>query len=159
MKLQSIALATALLAVAPLASAGTANDTFQVSVTIENSCTIVANDLDFGTRDTLASDIDAQTSVEVTCTGISPLTVSLDNGAGAGATAAARKLSNGGNTIDYVLASDSARSALLGTGAATMGMVATGSTDVFPIYGRVLANQNPKAIGRYVDTVTATVSF
>lgn len=159
MKLRSIALATTLLVVAPLASAGTASDSFQVSVTIENSCTIVANDLDFGTRDTLETDIDAQTSVDVTCTGISPLTVSFDNGTGAGATAAARKLTNGGSTIDYVLASDSARTELLGAGAGTIGALATGGTDVFPIYGRVLANQNPKQVGRYLDTVTATVAF
>lgn len=159
MKLRSTALTLALLAVAPFASAGTANDSFQVSITIENSCSIVANDLDFGTQNTLAADIDAQTSVDVTCTGISPLTVSLDNGTGAGATAATRKLSNGGSTIDYVLAKDSGRTQLLGTGADTINALATGGTDSFPIYGRVLANQNPKKIGQYLDTVTATVSF
>lgn len=159
MTLRSTALTVALLAVAPLASAGTANDSFQVSITIENSCSIVANDLDFGTQNTLANDIDAQTSIDVTCTGISPLVVSLDNGAGAGATAAARKLTNGASTIDYVLAKDAARLQVLGTGADTITALATGGTDTFPIYGRVLANQNPKIIGQYLDTVTATVSF
>ena len=161
MKLRSTALTLALLAVAPLASAGTATDSFQVSITIENSCSIVANDLDFGTQNTLASDIDAQTSIDVTCTGISPLVVSLDDGAGAGATAAARKLTNGASTINYVLAQDAARLQVLGTGtgATTITALASGGTDTFPIYGRVLGSQNPKIIGQYLDTVTATVSF
>ena len=159
MKLHPTPLSLALLAVAPFASAGTATDSFEVSITIENSCSIVASDLDFGTQDTLAVEIDAQSSVDVTCTGISPLTVSLDNGTGTGATAAARKLSNGGSTIDYVLAKDTARTELLGTGAGTITAQSTGGTDSFPIYGRVLAGQNPKAIGQYLDTVTATVSF
>ena len=159
MKFRNAALALALLAVAPLASAGTANDSFKVSITIENSCTIAANDLDFGTRDTLEDAIDAQSSVDVTCTGVSPLQVSFDNGTGAGGTASARKLTNGGSTVDYVLAKDSARTELLGTGAGTIDAMSTGETQVFPVYGRVLANQNPKQIGRYLDTVTATVTF
>lgn len=159
MKFRTTALALALFAVAPLASAGTANDSFEVSITIENSCSIVANDLDFGTRDTLENAIDAQTTVEVTCTGVSPLNLSFDNGTGAGSNAAARKLTNGNSTVDYVLAKDSARSELLGTGAGTIDAVSTGGTDVFPVFGRVLGNQNPKLIGRYLDTVTATVTF
>lgn len=159
MKIRNAAVALALLAIAPLASAGTADDSFKVSITIENSCTIAANDLDFGTRDTLEANIDAQTTVDVTCTGVSPLVVSFDNGTGAGGTAAARKLSNGSNSINYVLAKDSARSELLGTGAGTIDAVSTGGTQVFPVYGRVLAGQNPKVIGRYLDTVTATVTF
>jgi len=159
MTFRTAALALALLAVAPLASAGTATDSFKVSITIENSCTITANDLDFGTRDTLDANIDAQTSLDVTCTGISPLQVAFDNGTGAGSSAGARKLTNSGSTIDYVLAKDSSRSELLGTGAGTIDAVSTGGTQTFPVYGRVLAGQNPKKIGRYLDTVTATVSF
>lgn len=159
MKFRNAALALAMAAVAPLAAAGTADDSFKVSITIENSCTIAANDLDFGTRDTLEANIDAQTTVEVTCTGVSPLVVSFDNGTGAGGSAAARKLTNGGSTIDYVLAKDSARTELLGTGAGTIDALSTGGTQVFPVYGRVLAGQNPKLIGRYLDTVTATVTF
>jgi len=62
-------------------------------------------------------------------------------------------------TVQSKVAKDTARTELLGTGAGTITAQSTGGTDSFPIYGRVLAGQNPKAIGQYLDTVTATVSF
>lgn len=69
------ALAAALIAAAPLASAATASDTMEVSITIQNSCTIAANDLGFGTVNTLAANIDASTTVDVVCTGAGPLSI------------------------------------------------------------------------------------
>ena len=157
------ALAAALLAAAPLASAATASDTMTVSITIENSCSITANDLDFGIQNTLAADIDADSSVDVVCTGVGPLEIDFTAGAGAGATFASRKMTDAvsSDLIDYTLYRDSARSEVLGdgTGSVMIAGTSTGGTDSFPVYGRVFGGQDPKTVGSYSDTVTATVTF
>lgn len=154
------ALAAALLAAAPLAFAATADDTMTVSITIENSCTIAANDLAFGTRNTLATDIDADTTVDIVCTGAGPLTIAFTAGAGTAATFASRKMTDAisSDTIDYTLYSDAARTQVLG-GTTVISGTSTGGTDSFPVYGRVFGGQDPKTVGSYGDTVTATVTF
>lgn len=162
--LSRTALATALLAVAPLAIAATATDQFDVSITIENSCTVLVGDLVFPTSNTLATAVDGSTTGAVTCTGIGSYTVAFDNGGGASATSGSRKMTGATSTIDYLLARDSARTELLGadSGTFTIGGTSTGGGTAdasFTIYGRVLANQDPKPTGTYTDTVTATVTF
>ena len=157
------ALAAALMVAAPFASAATASDPMTVSITIVNSCTIDATDLDFGTPNTLANDIDADTSVAVECTGAGPLSIEFSTGAGTGATFASRKMTGpAATTIDYSLYLDAARTQALGDGTSSSVVIAgtsTGGVDVFPVYGRVLGAQNPKPVGSYSDVVTATVTF
>lgn len=159
--LHRTALAVALLAAAPLAMAGTDDDQMTVRLVLENSCTIVADDLDFGTTDTLQNDVDAATQVDVTCTGKSPLTISFNVGAGAGATFGSRVMT-GPETVNYSLFRDSARTQPLGDGTSssfTIGGNSDGTTQSFDVYGRVFGGQNPKQAGTYTDTVTATVEF
>ncbi|MDQ3269256.1 MAG: spore coat U domain-containing protein [Pseudomonadota bacterium] len=158
------ALAVALVAAAPLASAATANDTMLVSITIRNSCTIVANDLAFGSVSTLAANVDASTTVDVTCTGRGPLSIEFTSGTGASATFASRKMTDtvSTNVIDYSLYRDAARTQVLGDGSGgsvTIGGVSTGATNSFPVYGRVPGGQDPKTAGSYSDSVVATVTF
>lgn len=165
--LSRTALATALLAVAPLAIAAshTATDQFDVSITIENSCTVLVGDLVFPTSNTLATAINGSTTGAVTCTGIGSYTVGFDDGTGIGATFGTRKMTGATDTIDYVLARDSAHTEVLGDG--STGTVTIGGTSVgnnvadasFTIYGQVMGSQNPKPTGTYTDTVTATVTF
>lgn len=159
--LSRAALAVALLAAAPLALADTASDSMTVRLTLENSCTIAANDLNFGTVTTLAGNIDAATTVDVTCTGKSPLTITFNVGTGTGATFANRVLT-GPETINYSLYRDSAHAEALGDGTSSSFAItgnSDGSTQSFDVYGRVFGGQNPKQVGTYQDTVTATVSF
>lgn len=154
-------LATALLAAAPLASAATATDPMTVSITIENSCTVTANDLNFNTQTTLAANIDVGTTVSVLCTGAGPINVGFSTGAGAGATYGSRKMT-GPALIDYSLYSDAGRTSVLGDGSAgtvRIGSTSTGVAQSFDVYGRVFAGQNPKPVGTYTDTVVATVEF
>lgn len=156
------AVAAALLAAAPLASAATATDTMTVSITIENSCTVTANDLDFGTRNTLASNIDASSTVAVACTGAGPIAVAFSAGAGASATFASRKMTGASSTINYSLYADAARTQVLGdgtTGNVVISATSTGTSTSFAVHGRVFGSQNPKPVGSYTDTVTATVTF
>ncbi len=152
-------LATALLAVTPLASAATATGNMTVSITIENSCTISANALSFGTPNTLAADIDAATTVSVTCTGAGPINIGFGAGAGTGATFAGRKMTGATATIDYALYRNVGRTEVLNETTMRIGANSTGVAQSFPVYGRVFAGQNPKPVGAYSDTVVATVEF
>lgn len=142
--------------------AATASDTFQVSITVENACAIVANDLSFGTVNTLAAAIDASSTVVVTCSGIGPLSVAFNAGTGAGSSLAQRKLAFGADTIDYNLYTTAARTTVLGDGtggtAALIG-TSTGAADTYDVYGRVAGGQGPKPLGTYTSDVIATVTF
>lgn len=163
------ALAAALLAAAPLASAATDDDTMTVSITIENSCTITAGDLSFGTANSLSGNIDGQTTVSLLCTNAGPVSIAFDDGTGASATYASRKMSgidtdNAGATINYSLFRDGARSEVLGDGAGSTVQISTTSTggptaQSFDVFGRVFGGQGAKPVGDYTDSVVATVSF
>ena len=153
------ALSTALFTGA--ASAGTDTATFQVSITVENSCDIVISDMDFGLVSSLATTHDAATSGTVTCTGISPLSIAFNVGSGGGSLAA-RELSNGTDTILYNLYADAAFTSVLGDGTggtATIDFSSTGGADAFDVYGQTAAAQNPKPVGTYTSDVIATVTF
>lgn len=161
-KFKATLLATALLAAAPIASAATATapTNMRVSIEIVNSCSIATNDLDFGSPSSLAADIDADTSVSVSCTSLGPISVGLSVGGGTGATVASRKMTNGAATIDYSLFSDSTRLVPIGdVGADRIGGSSTGAPQVFNIYGRVFGGQGAKPTGIYADSVVATVEY
>lgn len=163
MKLLNTALALALFAAAPMAMAGTATANMQVSIKLDNSCTIATNPLNFNTQTTLASNIDAQTTLTVTCVSAGPYTVSISAGGGTGATFASRKMKHATltDTINYSLYAETGRTNVIGDGTSgnvTLAGSAAGATP-FTIFGRVFGSQNPKATGDYSDTVTATVSF
>jgi spore coat protein U-like protein len=151
------------LAMAGHAFAQTDADTFDVSITVENSCLISVTNLGFGTVDTLAANIDAATTGSVTCTGVGPLNISFNAGTGTGSTLATRTMEDGAsNTIDYNLFRDSGRTEILGDGTGGTFEIAfnsTGGADAFDVFGRVAGGQNPKPVGTYSSTVTATVAF
>jgi len=152
-------LAAALLCVAPLAfAAGSATGNMAVSIEIQNSCSISANALSFGTPNTLAANIDGATTVSVTCTGAGPINIGFGVGAGVGATSASRKMT-GPALINYTLYRDPSRTQVLDDTTVRIGGTSTGVAQSFDVYGRVFAGQNPKPVGTYSDTVVATVSF
>lgn len=157
-------LATALFAAAPAAmAAGTASANFQVSIKLDNSCAIATNPLNFNTQTTLQNNIDASTTLTVTCVSAGPYKVGISSGAGTGATFASRKMTHATltDTINYSLYAEPARTNVIGdgtTGNVTLAGSSAGATS-FTVYGRVFGSQNPKATGDYSDTVTATVSF
>jgi len=151
----------ALLCAGP-ALAATATDTFVVSITVANDCTVTVSDLGFGTVTDLSSGVSGATSGSVTCTGIAPVTVSFDAGTGGTSTLATRQMANGANTIDYNLYRDAAHTEILGDGSVgtfTIDSTSTGGADAFNVYGLTAAGQNPKPVGAYTSTITATVSF
>lgn len=159
--LNRTALAAALLAAAPLAfAAGSADDQMIVSIQIENSCTIEAGDMSFGSATSLAGDLDATADVTLDCSNQGPVEVSFSAGSSGDQLARAMQGPSGA-TISYQLYDDAARTNPLGDGAGgtvTLADTSTGSEQVFTVYGRVPA-QGAKPIGAYSDSITATVSF
>lgn len=158
----TLALAVLGLGLAGPLTAATDSDTFLVSITVENNCTIDVADLNFGTVNDLTPTIDGATAGSVTCTGIAPVSISFDPGTGGTSTFATRQMAFGVNTIDYNLYRDAARTEILGDGTSgtfTIDFTSTGGADGFDVYGRTAAAQNPKPAGTYASTVTATVEF
>lgn len=143
-------------------SAQTATATFEVSITVEAECTISVDDLTFPTVSDLTPEIEAATAGAVTCTGISPVSVSFDPGSGGTSTFATRQMALGPDTIDYNLYSDAAHTEIIGDGSAgtaTIDFTSTGGDDAFDVFGQTAPAQNPKPGGTYASTITATVTF
>lgn len=141
--------------------ASSASSTFTTQVTIAAACTIssVAT-LNFGSQGVLAANTDQTATLQVQCTNTTGYTIGLDAGTGAGATVAARKLTSGANTVNYLLYSDSGRTTLWGNtpGTDAVAASATGASQSYTLYGRIPAQSTP-APGSYSDTVTVTIMY
>lgn len=151
------ALAAALLAAAPLASAATDTDTMTVSITIENSCTVDAGDMAFGNQTSLSAAVTATATVSVDCTNQGAIDVAFS-----GDPDARQMTGPGAATINYELHRDAARTQVLGdgsSGSVTINGTSTGGVENYTVYGRVPAGQGAKPVGAYSDTVTATLTF
>jgi spore coat protein U-like protein len=143
------------------AQAATATDTMTVTATVQSACILTANPLAFGNYNpTSSANVDASTTVLVTCTQGTAYNVGLGAGAGSGATTTTRKLTSSGHTLNYTLYQDASRSINWGntvatdTVSATAGLTATTHT----VYGRIAGSQNTTA-GSYTDSVTVTVTY
>ena len=141
--------------------AASTTSTFTVQVSITATCTInSASTLNFGTQGILATNVDQTSTVQVTCTNTTPYNIGLDAGTGSGATVATRKLTSGGNTVNYTLYSDSGRTTVWGNTVSTDTVAGTGngSGQNYTVYGRIPAQTTP-APGTYNDTITVTVTY
>lgn len=151
-----------LLAHSAAVQAATATDTMTVSATVQSACVVAANPLAFGNYNpTSGSNTDATTTLSVTCTSGTSYTVGLSAGTGSGATVSARKMTGGGNTLNYALYQDSARSTNWGNTPGTdtpASATAGASAATLTVYGRITAGQNVPA-GTYTDSVTVTVNY
>ncbi|GAA4102778.1 spore coat U domain-containing protein [Zhongshania borealis] len=139
-------------------------DTFDVTITIENSCdlTTPATDMAFGTVQLLNTNYTATSTVSVTCTSALAYDLALDAGENQGATT--RRMTDGTNFVSYRLYNDAGHTTLWGDDTAFGSVNAdtgTGVEKIFSVYGRVETGDNattPPA-GAYSDTVTVTVTF
>lgn len=140
----------------------TTTTTFPVTATVLKACVVSANPLSFGSYDpTAATPLDASTTLSVLCTVGSSFTVGLNAGTGTASTVAARKMTNGANTLNYALYQEAARTNNWGNTPGTDTPPAT-TAPILPtsltVYGRIAAGQNVAA-GGYTDTVTVTVNY
>ncbi|MFD0739592.1 spore coat protein U domain-containing protein [Lysobacter koreensis] len=140
--------------------------TLRASATLQGSCTIAAQTLNFGTHNILNVVRDAQANLTVTCTNGTPYTVKLDGGRAADVNARRMYLNGvGPQTIAYNLYTDSGRATIWGTGGGSGSTVlgngtgsGQGSPQTLVVYGRVPVTPAFTA-GAYSDVVTATVEF
>lgn len=151
-------------ALAPCAAyaAGSDTDSFEVRATVLASCDIIATDLAFGNYDpVVASNLDAETTLSVTCTNGTPYYVGMSLGNGSGASMATRRMtkSGGTQTLNYTLYQDTQRSVLWGnTGADRLSGTGNGTANTLHLYGRVPMQQTAPA-GAYTDNIVVTVSW
>jgi len=141
------------------ALAQTATDTFNVTTSVGDACSVTATDLGFGAYDPLnATDTDATTTLDVTCTLTTTYDVALDAGTGTGATTTVRVMEFGANTLNYAIYQDAGRTTIWGEGTDRVSGTGTGSPQTLTAYGRIPALQSVTP-GAYADLITVTVSF
>ena len=150
-----------LLSSLPLASlqAATTTATFTVTATVQTTCSITANNLNFGAY--AGVQLDAATSLTATCSNGVPYTVGLSAGTSVGATVTTRKMKGPGtDLLGYSLFRDAARTANWGVtiGTDTVAGTGVGTAQTLTVYGRIPASQFI-APGSYADTITATLTF
>jgi spore coat protein U-like protein len=134
-----------------------------VSLEIVEACTVgTVVPVAFGTQGTLAAEVNAEGSVEVTCPAGTEYSVALDAGAADGATVATRKMTWDDKSIDYSLYQDANHEQVwgdvLGVGGNARGFTGTGDAQIHPIYAKVPIQSTP-AVGTYQDTVTIVVHY
>jgi spore coat protein U-like protein len=139
---------------------GARNFTFTASATISNLCNVSASTLNFGSQGVLSANIDQTSTIQVTCTNTTPYNIGLSAGGGAGATVTTRKMTSGGNTINYSLYRDVGRTQVWGTtiGTDTVAATGNGAAQTHTVYGRVPPQGTP-APATYTDTITVTVTY
>lgn len=137
---------------------------------INCTCSISADPLDFASYNPLNStNIDAVGNVSVTCGGLlAGLTISYEVTLSTGTSSDAlnRTMSNGGDTLDYNLYTDSNHASVWGDGTGGTATITnsyllsllSSRTDDHPVYGRVPSGQNVH-VGTYTDAIVATVIF
>ena len=142
--MRTLALAAAVLAIAPAARAVT--------------CTVSTGGLAFGSYDYLSAvPLDSTAPVTWLCDISATVTITL--GRGGSSTYLPRKLLSGVNSANYNLYKDTACSLIWGDGTETTSTVtASGTSGSIPAYGRVPPGQ-PLPVGSYSDAVVVTITF
>lgn len=135
-----------------------AHPTFTVTATVVPTCLVATQDVDFGTRGLLSSNVDATGQLAVTCTATTSYTVGL-NGGNANGPPTARKMSKGLQTVTYGLYRDAPRSLPWGdTVGNTLAGTGSGLAQPLTVYGRVPPQTTPSP-GLYTDTIVSTVTY
>jgi spore coat protein U-like protein len=142
-----------------MASAATLTGNLSVSASVAASCSIInPGTLAFGAY--TGSQIDVTATIAVTCVNLTPYNVGLNAGNGVGATISVRKLTSGGNTLNYSMFRDAGRTQNWGNtvGTDTLAGTGNGSSQTLTVYGRLPGSQTLN-VGSYTDTVVATITF
>ncbi len=140
------------------AFAATDTATLTVTASVADVCNVQSATLAFGTYDPAAADLDATTTINLSCTPGTNYDIGL-NGGGSG-NVLARQMANGGATLNYSMYQDAGRTINWGdtVGSDTASGVGAGGVQSHTVYGRIPTGQFV-ATGAYSDTVTITVTF
>lgn len=142
---------------------GTNTANFEVSLKIVANCVIAALPLDFGqAQGVLATAVNVNTTLNVTCTNTTPYNVGLSAGTGSGSSGTTRYLAGtGGNvqTVQYNLFQTAGATVWGNTqGTDTHSGTGNGASQPITVYGQVPVQATPMP-DTYKSTVTATVYF
>lgn len=143
---------------------GSNTATFDVTLKIIANCTIAAGgNLDFGqAQGVLATAVNVNTTVNVTCTNTTPYNVGLTAGSGTGSTGTTRYMSGTGGNLGKVQFNlyQTAGATLWGDtqGTDTVAGTGSGSSQPITVYGNIPPQATP-APDTYKSTITATVYF
>lgn len=155
-----VATSAALLTMGLTAHATDVTDDVLVSATVVANCAISASPLAFA--DYTNAEVDATSTIDVTCSVDTDWVLALDEGGGVGATTSARTMSGpvGGGALGYALFSNTLRTTLWGNteGSNTVAGTGNGAIQTQTVYGRITAGQFVGA-GAYTDSVTATLTY
>ena len=144
-------------------SNGTNTTTFDVTLKIIANCVISALPLDFGqTQGVLATAVNVNTTLNVTCTNTTLYNVGLNAGTGTGSVGTTRYLSGTGAntaTVQFNLFQAAGATVWGNTqGTDTYGGTGNGTSQPITVYGQVPPQSTPMP-DTYKSTITATVYF
>jgi spore coat protein U-like protein len=142
------------------APAATKTAKFNVTASVQSDCTITATNLAFGIVGLLAGNVDATSTITVTCTPATAYAIALNEGDVSGSTIDARKMASGAASMMFQLYRDSARTQVWGktSGVDTVGNTGNGGPMEITVYGRIPPQTGP-TVGAYVAQITATITY
>jgi len=138
----------------------TATTSFNVTATVQTTCTVSANNLNFGTVGLLSANTDASTTLSPDCTNGTPYNIGLNGGLSGATDPTQRQMTLGAQSVLYGLYRDSARSLPFGNtiGTNTLTGTGTGLAQSVPVYGRIPPQATPSP-GTYNDTIVVTLTY
>ncbi|MBC7610899.1 MAG: spore coat protein U domain-containing protein [Polaromonas sp.] len=139
-------------------ASGAGSGSFTITTLVQPLCQITATNLAFGTY--TGADLDAVSTLTVTCTKTTPYYVNLSDGQHPDGSFLPRAIGPGGVLLAYTMFRDAARSSRWGNTYNLDGVAATGSgsAETLNVYGRVAGGQFVTP-GAYTDTVIATITY
>ena len=165
-KILTATLATGVMA-AGIAQAATTGTSFQVTATVQSTCSATAATLAFPNYTPGGGAQIGNTTISVKCTKNTPFTVALNAGATTGDAYTQRLMGGSGtNTLQYNLFTSAALAQVFGDGSGGTGTVAgTGlgvaTANAVQVFGQVPDSATNQAAvpGVYTDTITVTVTY
>ena len=158
--LSAVVVLSLALAFTPAAFAATSSAPMGISATVVATCSVTpaVGGLQFGNYS--GAVINQSTTISVTCTNTTPYNVGLGAGTATGETDQNRWMTNGTQTLNYVLHATSSSGPNWGNTSATNWQPGTGNgtAQTMTIFGVVAAGQAPTP-GAYSDTITVTVNY
>jgi spore coat protein U-like protein len=133
---------------------------FNVTATVPTTCTVAANNLNFGTAGTLSANTDASTTLQPACTSGTPYNIGLNGGLSGATDPTQRKMTKAAEFVLYGLYRNSARSLPFGNtiGTNTLAGTGTGLAQSVTVYGRIPPQAAPSP-GTYNDTIVVTLTY
>lgn len=165
------AVAVPLAFTATPAQAATSTGTLTVTATVQASCSIGNATLAFGTIPDLSAATNGSTTFDVNCTKTTPYSVAMGDGVNGGGTDTTRAMSDGTDTLNYQLYTDSGYSDVWVSSCSAAPAdpapsatdcaygVGSGIAQTINVYGTIAAGQNVGPSAAYSDTVTMTVTY